>query len=68
VSGFVGGIALCPKATLFLLQQLVEFDKKGLEFLRVLFSSNLCCLLHQSFSLFALQRQLRFGTNIYHKG
>jgi len=35
VSRFVGGIAWCLKAMLFLFRQLVEFDKKGLGFLRV---------------------------------
>jgi hypothetical protein len=59
-SWFFAGLALCLKALLFLLEQLVEFDKKGAEFLRILLCGHLCRKLHQSFSLFALQ--MRFSS------
>jgi hypothetical protein len=41
------------------LEQLVEFDKKGAEFLRILLRGHLCRKFHESFSLFALQ--MRFS-------
>jgi hypothetical protein len=53
------GLALCLKALLFLLEQLVEFDKQGAEFLRILLRGHLCRKCHESFSLFALQ--MRFS-------
>jgi hypothetical protein len=49
------------KALVFLLEQLVEFDKKGAEFLRILLRGHLCRKLHQSFSAFALQ--MRFSSD-----
>ena len=58
-SWFFAGLALCLKALLFLLEQLVEFDKKGAEFLRILLRGHLGRKFHQSFSLFALQ--MRFS-------
>ena len=59
-SWFFAGLALCLKALLFLLEQLVEFDKKGAEFLRILLRGHLCRKFHQSFSLLALQ--MRFSS------
>ena len=61
-SWFFAGLALCLKALLFLLEQLVEFDKKGAEFLRILLGGHLCRKFHQSFSLFALQ--MRFSSRL----
>ena len=58
---FFAGLALCLKALVFLLEQLVEFDKKGAEFLRILLRGHLCRKLHQSFSVFALQ--MRFSSD-----
>ena len=57
---FFAGLALCLKALVFLLEQLVEFDKKGAEFLRILLRGHLCRKLHQLFSLFALQMRFSF--------